>query len=228
MPEESAIVAAPKRRVFFYVDGFNLYYRKLKPAPALRWLNIRKMAEKYIYGNDLVASVKFFTALVDANHVASDKRDRQMLYWRVLEAHGVSVVKGCLEERSRKCNSHNCGQYLTFTDMCEKRSDVNLALHMLRDYVKHQPDVVAVISADTDVIPALEMLKQEAKDLRKKIELTVFLPCEDKNMYYSRVENFGGIARIRQINAEWLANSQFQSTVTLPGGANAIRPASWA
>jgi hypothetical protein len=35
-------------RTIVYVDGFNLYFRLLQKRPALKWLNVKALAERVL------------------------------------------------------------------------------------------------------------------------------------------------------------------------------------
>ena len=43
----------------------------------------------------------------------------------------------------------------------EKKTDVNIALHMYRDVVKGVAEQIVLVSNDSDLIPALEFIKEE-------------------------------------------------------------------
>jgi hypothetical protein len=49
-------------RTIIYVDGFNLYWRLLEKRPALRWLNIKALAEKLLRPANIVTGVRYDTA----------------------------------------------------------------------------------------------------------------------------------------------------------------------
>lgn len=77
------------KRVSFYIDGFNLYYGRLKANPALRWLDPDALARR-LRPHDTV-HVRYFTARARAqpDPVA---RDHQRLYLRALDARpSISV-----------------------------------------------------------------------------------------------------------------------------------------
>ena len=206
--------ARNRRRLYLYVDGFNLYHRKLKGSPELKWLCLKSLITKYVFPNDHVEKVSYFTAEVDPKKNLSTKRDRQRRYCSALRVTGADIHYGRFEERMRECKADGCNLRAKYPDMTEKMSDVNMAINIIRDYIEHGPDIIVALTADTDVIPALKMVRAEAKRLnRKPPNLVVLLPTEDRNQYYSRVENFGGVARIIQVKAEWIAGAQMPSEV---------------
>ena len=52
-------------RAYVYVDGFNLYYRALRPTP-YKWLNLRALGAALLDPSDTVDVVRYFTARVSA------------------------------------------------------------------------------------------------------------------------------------------------------------------
>jgi len=220
------IMAAPSphtpRTVYAYVDGFNLYHRLLENHPRRKWLNLRALIQSR-FPNDTIARVRFFTAPVDDRHPASEKRMRQETYWRVLRDSGVDIEPGRIEGRERKCKADSCGKYLSFVHPTEKMSDVSLALRIVTDAIDAPPGIVCVVSADLDVLPALKMLKERGIKSRR----CLFLPGGDPAHYYSRLENFGGIASLHQILGTDVEHFQFSDPVVLRSGHVLNKPASW-
>ena len=66
-------------RTIVYIDGFNLYFRLLQKRPALKWLNIKVLAEHVLKPTNQIVAVRYYTARV------SGRRDplgpaRQQIY----------------------------------------------------------------------------------------------------------------------------------------------------
>lgn len=79
-------------RVFFYIDGFNLYYGRLKPNPAVRWLDLDALA-RHLRPRD-TTRVRYFTARVQSQPDPK-ARDRQRLYLRAIDSRpAISVHYG--------------------------------------------------------------------------------------------------------------------------------------
>jgi hypothetical protein len=51
-------------RTIVYVDGFNLYFRLLAQRPALKWLNVKILAEKLLSPTNAIVGVRYYTARV--------------------------------------------------------------------------------------------------------------------------------------------------------------------
>lgn len=227
MPE---IPQRPPRRVFFYVDGFNLYYRRLERAPHLKWLCLRTLASKYLFPNDTIEKVKFFTAEVDATQATdrqTPKRRRQQAYWQALRTTGVEIVQGVLEMGPKRCKAAECGRFLEFTEPREKMSDVNLALHLFRDYLEGEPDIICTLSGDCDVLPAFKMVREYADKTGKKVMRVIYLPSEDDGLLFSRLPHHYQIARTARLGESMLRLSQFPDKVQISATEFCERPDVW-
>ncbi|MBA3848408.1 MAG: hypothetical protein C0502_00235 [Opitutus sp.] len=210
------------RTVYAYVDGFNLYHRVLENHTGRKWLNLRALIQSR-FPNDTVARVRLFTAPVGDHHPTSEKRKRQEAYWRALRDTGVEVELGRIESRERKCKADICGKYLSFAHPTEKMSDVSMALRIVTDAIDSPPGIVCVVTADLDVLPALKMLKERGVKARR----CLFLPGGDPAHYYSRLENFGGIASLGQLTGSDVENFQFTDPYVLNNGHTLSKPAGW-
>lgn len=59
----------------------------------------------------------------------------------------------------------------------EKQSDVNLALHMYRDSLSNAVQQQVLVTSDSDLVPALEFIKQDAP----QINLGLILPRSNRS-----------------------------------------------
>lgn len=222
-------IAPQPRRVYFYVDGFNLYHRRLEPQPHLKWLSLRTLAQEHLFKGSEVAVVKFFTAQVDS-HIPAErptpKQIRQMTYWRALKSTEVEIVTGLLERRERQCKSDACGLYARYRYTSEKMSDVNLALHIYRDYVENLPDVVCVVSGDCDVLPALRMVREHAHRINRTVMIVICLPSPDDGLLFTRLPRHYQLARTVKLGESQLRMSQFPDQLALSDGP-CLRPDTW-
>lgn len=213
-----------KRRVFYYVDGFNLYHRQLALKPSRKWLCIRKLAECQ-FPHEEIAKIKFFTALVDPHQTTSPKQIRQRTYWEALKSQNIEVIEGLMERRSRKCKAHHvCDKLGEYSEFTEKMSDVNLALHIYRDFIQEKPEIICVLSADLDVLPALKMIRETGT----RVMLVVQLPTQDKDLLYSRKPLFSQVARTIQLSETFILNSRLPEQIESEGKVVATCPPGWA
>ena len=221
--------ATRPRQVCVYVDGFNLYHRLLETRPALKWLSLRKLAAEHLFPGSALPVIKFFTARIDPHASATaptPKQARQSAYWRALESTKVEIITGSLEWRDHRCKSDACGRYERYRRMTEKMSDVNLALHLYRDFTERFPDVVCVISGDCDVVPALKMVREHAHRVQRKVMIVVYLPSQDDGLFFNRLPRHHQVARTAKLGESQLRLSQFPDQLVLADGVCA-RPDTW-
>lgn len=142
------------RRVMVYVDGFNLYHAidELR-QDSLKWLCLRRLSESIIGPREELRAVKYFSAY--ANFIP-EAAARHRAYVHALEAEGVKAIMGQFKKKYLKCKI--CGaRYETHE---EKETDVNIAIHLVRDTMENSFDRALVISADTDLSTAVTMARQ--------------------------------------------------------------------
>lgn len=200
------------RKVFVYVDGFNLYHRALEKHPKLKWLCLRTLISTHLFPKDDISRIKYFTAPVDPESpTLTAKRLRQIAYWDALKSTGVTIVEGRLVPRWYDCRADCKKQY---RKMAEKMSDVSLALHVYRDFVEHRPQVVIVLSADLDLLPALKMIRECG---HPQPMLQVLLPTDDNDTYFSRYEDYKVTARLLKMQHHWLVSSQLPDQINTAG-----------
>ena len=156
-------------RYSFYIDGLNVYHALSDPDPVTKarkyakykWLNYRKLAEKVVSAKDTIVDIYCFTAIVDWNiQTKQHSRFRHNLYNKVLRSVGVEIVKGRFLKKRVMC--HLCHRY--FKTHEEKRTDVNIALKLLTDAIEDRYDKALIISADSDLIPAIEAVHKVTPD----------------------------------------------------------------
>lgn len=204
-----------------YIDGFNLYYRKLEDSP-YRWLNIRKLSELLV-PKAYVKRVRYFTARVqpEPDNANAEAIVRQHTYIRALDtlkAEGVTIHFGLfrtqIKQRKRASPPHNL---VSVIENAEKGSDVNLASHLLLDAFNRDFDMAPVVSNDSDLRTPVQMVRGTlGRHVRVAIPGThaempqSVIPADD----YTRVSD------------PKLAASQFPATLTDRYGT-ITKPESW-
>lgn len=145
-----------KKRAAFYFDGFNLYHALdgLR-QPHLKWLSLYDLGNLLIPSRDEeVCSVVYFTAYLTHK---PDKLVRHRAYVAALEATGVECILGRFKYSDITCR--NCGtQWRSYE---EKETDVNIGVRIVRDAFRDVFDVYYLVSADTDLSPAIRLLKTD-------------------------------------------------------------------
>jgi uncharacterized LabA/DUF88 family protein len=166
------------KRVIFYFDGFNFYNGlKEKANRDLQWKNyywidIFKFCKQFVFeheGSELVA-VKYFTA-PPQNTI---KRSRQSAFLnanKLINGDKFVVFNGHYINKDVICQA-SCKQNFKMPE--EKCTDVNLALNMLIDCIEDNVDTIVLITADSDQIPTIKLLKSKYPTKKLKV---YFPPC---------------------------------------------------
>ena len=151
--------SARRPTTYVYVDGFNLYYRKLKGTP-YKWLNVRRLAELLLPQN-AVDRVFYVTARITARPGDPDQPQRQQTYLRALETVGTEIVYGTFQTKPKQRPLLNdlvvgsgqvaAGTLVWILDTEEKGSDVNLATLLLGNAAAKRCDMSVVMSNDSDL-----------------------------------------------------------------------------
>ena len=131
-----------KQKVIVYVDGFNFYYGLKSDHRWKRyyWLDLVSLFEKFMRPDQELLKVKYFSARPDNQ----EKNARQYAFFQANM------------ENPKKCKE--CG-FLNDTYE-EKESDVRIATQVVADAFRKNCDISIVVSADSDMIPSVELAKQ--------------------------------------------------------------------
>jgi uncharacterized LabA/DUF88 family protein len=206
-------------KAVFFVDGFNLYhaldYTKIGGNPfryrKYKWLSLTKLAEFYLPPNHTLASVLFFTTVVTWE---PGKEARHRLLIRAQEHEGVTVIEGEFKKKDIRCKI--CKE--VFKGREEKRTDVNIAVELLRLAHYGQYDTAIVLTGDTDLIPALDAVRQ----LHNHIKIAVVLPIGKSSKDMKKASDY-----FFQMTELQLIQSVFPDPVVLTDGTSLARPDSW-
>lgn len=156
-------------RSIVYIDGLNLYYGALKGTHN-KWLDFEKYF-KLLRQSDTIQKIKYFTA--KANSLD------QNTYLLALSTFSiVEIILGKFKGTSVKCNVSAC-RYRGdrwFNKSEEKRTDVNIAIHILHDVFFDLCDRIVLVSGDSDLAPALEMVKR----IDSSKEIILYVPASNK------------------------------------------------
>ncbi len=144
------------RRVIAYIDGFNLYHAiEDLEKPHLKWVNLWKLCQDMLRKNEKLLCVNYFSAFATWRKLAFERHQE---YVKALQHAGVQPHMARFKEKPRNCNK--CGaQWISHE---EKETDVNLALSIVYDVFKDSFDRAILISADSDLAPALKMARNHS------------------------------------------------------------------
>lgn len=207
-----------KRRTIVYVDGFNFYYGAVRGTPH-KWLDLEKCFLKLRPGDD-IRRIWYFTALVDGA-----KGSRQQAYLRALATRPlVQVMLGKFKLKQVKCIVPGCSYpgSRVFDVPEEKRTDVNIALQLLDDANHDRADQFVVVSGDSDLVPALEMVKAQWPEKR----LVVYVPSRHP-LRGAAVELRSAADRHKTFPQALLKVCQFPPTLADGRGGVIHKPTAW-
>ncbi|MCD8290910.1 MAG: NYN domain-containing protein [Prevotella sp.] len=150
-----------KKRVTFYIDGFNFYYglrRTKKSEPIWKryyWLDIVKFFESFLGKDQILEKVIYFTA----SPLNPQKSSRQSAFLnanKFLNGDRFEIIRGKYLEKHIICPY--CKGDISRPE--EKKTDVNISVRMIEDCVLDNTDTVALVSADSDLVPPLEFIQK--------------------------------------------------------------------
>ena len=148
--------------VLAYVDGFNLYHGlKARLGRKYLWLDLHTLAKSLLRPDQSLAQITYFTARIRSD---PERARRQTNYIDALSAHSplLEVRDGHFQEKGRRCRA--CGT--SWVEYEEKETDVNIALALLEDGVADRYDTALLISADSDLCPAIRSIRRLRPDKR--------------------------------------------------------------
>lgn len=201
-------------RVAAYVDGFNLYFGlKAKHGRKYLWLDLQALATSLLLPGQTLEQVTYFTARVRND---SDSKQRQSDYLDALVDHSplVTVVDGRFQDKDRRCRE--CGA--TWTVYEEKETDVNIAVALVEDAVLDRYDTALLVSADSDLCPAVRSMKRLHPE--KRI-VAAFPPRRQSSDLKRAVDGF------LSIGDEKIRQSQLPLSITTTIGVTLCRPDHW-
>ncbi len=150
-----------KVRKMFFIDGFNLYhaieraYQNDINFINTKWLDLEKLCSFFIDTNiEILAGIKYFTTL----SWKSNSLAKQQIYISALlaHAHSIEMIYGKFKQKNRHCS--NCNS--SYIGHEEKLTDVNIAIYLLENALKNTFDEAVIVSADSDLIPAILAVKR--------------------------------------------------------------------
>ncbi|MCF7673852.1 MAG: NYN domain-containing protein [Akkermansiaceae bacterium] len=208
-------------RAIAYVDGFNLYFGVLQGNPSRKWLNLRAFI-KNLRPNEDLAVVRYFTALVDPDAHISNRRDRQKRYLKALGTCGeIEVVFGKYQLREVTCRAR-CRERYQVPE--EKKTDVGLAVRMLSDAMDGLMDRIVLVSADSDLEPAVEWIRKRYPS----IKVTVYIPQDQHDPNPRRNDTYRNMGvDAKPLPTADLHRFQFPHRVDLGSGRTVERPNDW-
>jgi len=137
----------------------------------------------------------------------------------IINGDYLEIIRGKYVDRDLLCG--NCNTH--FTKPEEKRTDVNIATHMVGDCALDTVDKMVLVSADSDLVPPLDFIKKNYPDKKVKV---YFPPTNFSNDLARTNPNKRVI--LLQDNFRKFQEAAMPHTVLKPDGSDsAIIPAQW-
>lgn len=230
-------------RTRVYVDGYNFYHGCLKRTP-YRWLDLHRLFALVLPtisldkdGQELSSAldplaVKYFTAPILKKFARSnDSVPSQVTYHSALELHlgsAIQIFHGYYDDKPARAYLHEPGKQPDLNaDMVEiwkleeKQSDVALALHAYADAMRGEVDHVVFATNDTDLVPAMEMIRSQTS-----AKIGLIIPTRNQTRMPNKdLADLAHWVRANLLDDE-LAAAQLPLTV-LSDGKSARKPMSW-
>lgn len=130
------------QRVIVYIDGFNFYYGLKSNVKWKKyyWLDVVKLFEMFMRPNQELVAVKYFSA-------------KNAFFQANRENPKFRLILGKYLKKSITC--FPCGNIIHTYE--EKETDVRIATQIVADAYQKNCDISIVVSADSDMIPAIEL-----------------------------------------------------------------------
>ena len=207
----------PPLKTHVYIDGFNLFYGLLKKSP-YKWLNLECLCQSYLdlSKNDII-SIKYFTALVVPRKNDPHQNSRQQTYLKALKTLSkVEIIYGHFLSHTVSMPRADGSGYVDVIKTEEKKSDVNIASHMLHDAYTDKYDLAVLISNDSDLSEPLRIITQDMGKLA-----AILNPQKNRSKELSKYALF--YKKIRQGS---LSKCQFPDIVS-DKNVTIVKPKDW-
>ena len=144
------------QRIIVYIDGFNFYYGLKKMNwEKYYWLDMVKLFESFMRPYQELVAVKYFSAKVDD----LEKSVRQNAFFQANKQNlKFKLILGKYLKKKIEC--FKCHNIINTFE--EKETDVRISTQIVADAYQKNCDAAIIVSADSDLIPAIE-LSYEAK-----------------------------------------------------------------
>ena len=204
-----------KTRVIAFIDGFNLYHSlRHLDGGQYKWLNLTSLAEAFIIPRkEELVKIYYFTAYA---HWLPHAQKRHEVF---VEANkcingSLEVVFGKFKEKNRICKK--CKK--SYISHEEKATDVNISLYIFIEAYQDNYDKALIITADTDIIPAIQLTRSYFQSK----ELHIILPFNRRGKIFKRFAH-----KVHKIKKHHLERNQLPESVVSKEGKIFSRPSEW-
>lgn len=152
------------KRVLAVIDGLNLFHALESQRAGSGEIDVLSLVKRLInLQSETLVGVRYFSTL--ATHLTKARQNNQLKVHTAASVGGGEVVLGAFKQLTLFCDacSHRTHRYV------EKQTDVSVAVAIVEGAYEDTYDKVLLFSADTDLIPAIKLVK--AKFPAKEIKL---------------------------------------------------------
>lgn len=175
-----------------------------------------RLCEGFISPEETLEKVIYFTA----SPLNSAKNARQGAFLNAnksINEKRFEIIRGKYLDKHITCPS--CGYDISRPE--EKKTDVNICMRMVQDCIHNATDVAVLVSADSDLIPPLELIRTEFP--KKKIRVC-FPPSNYSHDIANTLAAWGLKAVIMKKNFKRFENAVMPDSVGFGENKNTIPP----
>lgn len=211
------------KKVVFYFDGFNFYngfksYTNSNPEwRNYYWIDFIKFCSQFVFPHDgqELHKVKYFTAPPKN----SEKRSKQSALFganKILNGNKFQIINGHYADKFIDCQAE-CKK--TFKVPEEKCTDVNFALHIIKDCLENEVDIAILVTADSDQVPTIKFIKEKFPSIKTKL---YFLP----DRFSNELKSYINPVVYLENHEEKFKNAKMSFEIN-DGSKKYTRPADW-
>jgi uncharacterized LabA/DUF88 family protein len=200
------------QRVSFYIDGYN-FYRGLRDKQWQRyyWLDMVKFCTQFLKPHQTLVEVNYFSAIPKG-------KGKQERFDSFLTANKQNPLFNLLLGKfMEKTIAHGDIVIKTFE---EKQTDVHIAVKMIRDVVLDKCDCTVLISADSDLTPPIDFLRE----YKPKHRIYVYFP--PNRFSYDLKQKANSFIHLQNHQLKF-DNSILPDTILISEGFSLRRPEKW-
>lgn len=203
------------QRVIFYIDGFNFYFGlREKKWKKYYWLDIVQFCSQFIRSHQEIIEVNYFSSIPINSHGDADRQDLLFSANKMNPLFNLHLGKFLSKDKEcRKCK----GIIKSFE---EKETDVNIATTMIRDCVLNRSDLSILISADSDLIPPINFIRE----FKPNHKIIVYFP---PGRFSYDLKNKSNVSIKLDSHEDKFDKAVLPEEIELPNGYKIRRPPHW-
>ena len=207
------------KRVIFFIDGFNVYHSidDLVSVDSkntiYKWIDYSKFAQCFVNDDEEIKDIYYFTSLCPWD---PNRQKRHQILIRALKHRNIKIVFGEFKKRRKQYNNYRVNVVLKYHE--EKKTDVNIAVLLLKLAFEDKYDTAIIISGDTDFSLAITEIKKSFPE--KKIGIV--FPIGRRNNALEKLADFHKV-----VTKKHLESSRFPDTIDIGEGTSLFCPPEW-